>query len=315
METTTRTLDVPGASLHYEVRGSGPVLLLICGGIYDAAGYAGLAGLLADRYTVVTYDRRGNSRSPLTGPPERQEIAVHADDASRLLGAVAGGPALVFGNSSGAQIALELAARHPEQIRAVVAHEPPLLGLLPDADHWESVIADVERAYRDGGVGPAMGVFGAAMGMSGGDEPGSEGEPGGEGEPDNAGELGNAGEPGNAGEAESLGEAAGSSEVAEAPSPEMLEMFARFEKNTDFFAGYEVPGFGRHSLDVGRLRESPVRITVAVGAESAGEPPHRAGLALAERLGKPAETYPGDHGGFGAEAPAFAARLAETFSS
>ncbi|MGI5325778.1 alpha/beta fold hydrolase [Actinomadura nitritigenes] len=294
METTTRTLDVPGASLHYEVRGSGPVLLLICGGIYDAAGYAGLAGLLADRYTVVTYDRRGNSRSPLTGPPERQEIAVHADDASRLLGAVAGGPAFVFGNSSGAQIALELAARHPEQVRAVVAHEPPLLGLLPDADHWESVIADVERAYRDGGVGPAMGVFGAAMGMSGGDEDGSGGEAGG------------------AGDAESVGEAAGASE---APSPEMLEMFARFEKNTDFFAGYEVPGFGRDALDVGRLRESPVRITVAVGAESAGEPPHRAGLALAERLGKPAETYPGDHGGFGAEAPAFAARLTETFSS
>lgn len=303
METTTRTLDVPGASLHYEVRGSGPVLLLICGGIYDAAGYAGLAGLLADRYTVVTYDRRGNSRSPLTGPPERQEIAVHADDASRLLGAVAGGPAYVFGNSSGAQIALALAARHPEQVRAVVAHEPPLLGLLPDADHWESVIADVERAYRDGGVGPAMGVFGAAMGMSGGDEPGSEGEPGGEGEP------------GNAGEAESIGEAAGSTEAAEAPSPEMLEMFARFEKNTGFFAGYEVPGFGRHALDVAKLRESSVRITVAVGAESAGEPPHQAGLALAECLGKPAETYPGDHGGFGAETPAFAARLAETFSS
>ncbi|GAA0258380.1 alpha/beta hydrolase [Actinomadura nitritigenes] len=290
METTTRTLDVPGASLHYEVRGSGPVLLLICGGIYDAAGYSGLAGLLADRYTVVTYDRRGNSRSPLTGPPERQEIAVHADDASRLLGAVAGGPALVFGNSSGAQIALELAARHPEQVRAVVAHEPPLLGLLPDADHWESVIAEVERAYRDGGVGPAMGVFGAAMGMSGGDEAEAE----------------------SAGEAGSAGAAA---ETSEAPSPEMLEMFARFEKNTDFFAGYEVPGFGRHALDVGRLRESPVRITVAVGAASAGEPPHRAGLALAELLGRPAETYPGDHGGFGAEAPAFAARLAETFSS
>jgi pimeloyl-ACP methyl ester carboxylesterase len=288
METTTRTLDVPGASLHYEVRGSGPVLLLICGGIYDAAGYAGLAGLLADRYTVVTYDRRGNSRSPLTGPPERQDVAVHADDASRLLGEVAGGPAFVFGNSSGAQIALELAARHPDQVRALVAHEPPLLGLLPDADHWQSVIAEVERAYRDGGVGPAMGVFGAAMGMSGGDEPA---------EPDEQGEHG---EPG---------------EAAEPPSPEMLEMFARFERNTDFFVGYEVPGFGRQAVDVAALRESPVRITVAVGAESAGEPPHRAGLALAERLGKPAETYPGDHGGFGTQAPAFAAGLAETFAS
>ncbi|GAA2145698.1 alpha/beta fold hydrolase [Actinomadura napierensis] len=279
METTTRTLDVPGASLHYEVRGSGPVLLLICGGIYDAAGYAGLAALLADRYTVVTYDRRGNSRSPLAGPPELQDVAVHADDASRLLAEVAGAPAFVFGNSSGAQIALELAVRHPDQVRAVVAHEPPLLGLLPDADHWESVISDVEQAYRDGGAGPAMGVFGAAMGMSGGDDSADAAEP------------------------------------AEPPSPEMLEMFARFEKNTGFFIGYEVPAFGRHALDLEELRAAPVEIVVAVGEKSAGEPPHRAGLALAERLGRPAETYPGDHGGFGAEAPAFAANLSRTFTA
>ena len=68
MESTrANTLKVPGANLYHEVRGSGPVLLLICGGVYDAAGYAGLAQRLADRYTVVTYDRRGNSRSPWTG--------------------------------------------------------------------------------------------------------------------------------------------------------------------------------------------------------------------------------------------------------
>ncbi|MEU0486292.1 hypothetical protein ABZ260_44925, partial [Streptosporangium sp. NPDC006013] len=73
----TDVLKVPGATLHYEVRGTGPVLLLICGGVYDAAGYAALAGQLADRYTVVSYDRRGNSRSPLDGPPEQQSIDAH----------------------------------------------------------------------------------------------------------------------------------------------------------------------------------------------------------------------------------------------
>ncbi|NEA29410.1 alpha/beta fold hydrolase [Actinomadura bangladeshensis] len=277
-----KTLDVPGASLHYETRGAGPVLLLICGGIYDAAGYAGLAGALADRYTVVTYDRRGNSRSPLSGPPSVQSVAEHADDASRLLAAVTDQPAFVFGNSSGAQIGLELAVRHPEQVRALIAHEPPLFGLLPDAAHWESVIADVERAYRDGGVGPAMGVFGAAMGMTGDDE-----------------------------SPEASDEAA---EAEAPPSPEMLEMFARFEKNTDFFAGYEVPGFGRHALDVEALRGSSVPVVVAAGEQSGGEPPHRAAVALAERLGTSAEVYPGDHGGFGAEAEAFAARLDAVFA-
>jgi hypothetical protein len=64
MNALIATLDVPGATLHDEVRGDGPVLLMICGGVYDAAGYAGLADQLADRCTVVTYDRRGNSRSP-----------------------------------------------------------------------------------------------------------------------------------------------------------------------------------------------------------------------------------------------------------
>src|SRR5690349_16890977 len=135
--TGTSALKVPGASLYYEVRGTGPVLLLICGGVYDAAGYAALAQQLQDRYTVVTYDRRGNSRSPLDGPPEPQRIDVHADDAHRLLsemGIAAGRPAFVFGNSSGAMIGLELVARHPEQVRVLVAHEPPIFELLPDRD-------------------------------------------------------------------------------------------------------------------------------------------------------------------------------------
>jgi pimeloyl-ACP methyl ester carboxylesterase len=163
----TGVLPVPGARLYYEVRGTGPVLLLICGGIYDATGYAGLAGQLADGYTVVTYDRRGNSRSPLAGAPQRQSIAVHSDDAHRLLTEV-GGPGDVFGNSSGAQIALELTLRHPAQVRTVVAHEPPLLELLPDRDHWREVIGQVTEAFDTRGAAAAMAVFGAAMGMGGG---------------------------------------------------------------------------------------------------------------------------------------------------
>ena len=153
--TTTGTLKVPGASLYYEVRGSGPVLLLICGGIYDAEGFAGLAERLAADRTVVTYDRRGNSRSPLSGPPADLIVEEQADDAYRLLGAVGvteDEPADVFGNSSGAEIALELAARYPGMVRTVVAHEPPVFELLPDFDHWRTVLAQVGDVYRaDGG--------------------------------------------------------------------------------------------------------------------------------------------------------------------
>ena len=101
-KTTSATLAVPGARLYYEVRGAGPVLLLIPGGPADGDVFAGLAGLLADRYTVVTYDPRGISRSSFDGPPKDWRVEVHADDARRLLAEAGGQPAHVFGSSGGA---------------------------------------------------------------------------------------------------------------------------------------------------------------------------------------------------------------------
>jgi pimeloyl-ACP methyl ester carboxylesterase len=279
----TSTLKVPGANLYYEVRGSGPVLLLICGGVYDAAGYAGLAERFADRHTVVTYDRRGNSRSPLDGPPEPQRIEVHGDDAHRLLSAVgvtASEPADVFGNSSGAIIGLELAARHPEQVRTVVAHEPPVFGFLPDADHWRIVMRDVEDAFAQEGEGAAGQVFAAALRMRGG-APEDERAPGGGSAPQ--GQV----------------------------DPETLEAMARMGKNMRFFLGYEVPPFAKYTPDVAALRASSARVVMGAGEESEDEPPHQAALAVAERLGTTAVLFPGDHGGFGAQPEAFAARLLE----
>jgi pimeloyl-ACP methyl ester carboxylesterase len=274
METTTNTLKVPGATLYYEVRGTGPVLLLICGGIYDAAGYAGLANQLADRYTVVTYDRRGNSRSPLDGPPEPQSIEVHGDDAHRILTAVGvtgNESADVFGNSSGAEIGLELSARHPEQVHTLVAHEPPVFGLLPDSDHWRGVIRQVEDAYRTGGPGAAMEAFSTGMEMGGGSEP----QP--------------------------------------APDEETLAMMGRMGNNMEFFIAYEVPPFAEFTPNLEALKAS--RVVLAAGDASVGEAPHRAALAVAERLGTQPELFPGDHGGFGTRAEAFAAKLRDVLAA
>jgi pimeloyl-ACP methyl ester carboxylesterase len=286
--TKTDMLKVPGANLYYEVRGSGPVLLLICGGVYDAAGYAGLADRLADRYTVVTYDRRGNSRSPLDGPREHQNIEVHGDDAHRVLNAVgvtADESAYVFGNSSGAMIGLELAVRHPGQVRLLVAHEPPLFELLPDRDHWRAVIRDVEDAFLKEGPGAAGQALAAGLRMSGGEpvEDEASGErrrvPGGEEAP------------------------------LEEPDPETLEMMARLERNMEFFIGYEVPPFSRYVPDLAALQALPVRVVAASGEASEGEPPNRAAAAVAERMGTRPVAFPGDHGGFGALPEAFAAKL------
>src|SRR5436190_10157279 len=98
----TRTLEVPGATLYLEVRGSGhPVLLLITGGPTDAGMFTDLAGRLADRYTVVSYDQRGHSRSTLEDEPQDIPVALHADDATAILASVGDEPAYVYGNSGG----------------------------------------------------------------------------------------------------------------------------------------------------------------------------------------------------------------------
>ncbi|MEU6726972.1 alpha/beta hydrolase [Nonomuraea wenchangensis] len=292
----TGTLVTPGATLHHEVRGSGPILLLICGGMYDAAGFAALATTLADRYTVVTYDRRGNSRSPLDGPPEPQSVEVHADDAARLLTAVGvtpEEPALVFGNSSGAVIGLELAARRPELVRALVAHEPPLFELLPERDRWRALFQDVEDAFHKEGPGAAHEIFAAGLG---GGEHAEEGRQGQDGAGDHEGQQ--------------------ATDGGEAPEgqqdPEIMAMMGRIEQNATFFIGYEVPSFSRHSPDLAAVRAAGVRVVPALGEATAeGEPYAQATRLVAERLGTQIARFPGDHGGFGTHAAAFGAALRE----
>ncbi|MEU8384245.1 alpha/beta hydrolase [Streptosporangium sp. NPDC048865] len=304
--TKTSTLKVPGATLYHEIRGSGPTLLLICGGVYDAAGYAALAGRLADRYTVVTYDRRGNSRSPLDGPPEPQSIEVHADDAHRLLaeaGVTADEPAYVFGNSSGAIIGLELAARHPEQVRVLVSHEPPLFELLPDRDRWRGVVRDVEKAFAEEGTGAAMQALSAAFATDDGEQAGS-----GERAEDTRTEDGPA--------AEGPERVPGGAPAPQGePDRETMETMARIERNMEFFIGYEVPPFSRYAFDAAALGASSVRVVSAVGEESEGEPPYRAAAAVAGLLGTRPTAFPGDHGGFGSQPEAFAAKLHQVLSS
>jgi pimeloyl-ACP methyl ester carboxylesterase len=156
-QVEARTVKVAGATLHLEVRGSGPVLLCISGGPTDAGMFAGLGGRLAGRYTVVSYDQRGHSRSKLDAEPQDIPVALHADDAAAILAAVGDEPAYVYGNSGGGTIGLELVARRPDLVRILVAHEPPLMELLPDAARWRAAFADITATYRTEGVLPRDG--------------------------------------------------------------------------------------------------------------------------------------------------------------
>jgi pimeloyl-ACP methyl ester carboxylesterase len=282
----TDTLKVPGATLYYEVRGAGPVLLTIPGGAMDAGGFADMAAALADRYTVVCYDPRGLSRSHLDEPATSYRIDEHADDAHRLLAALGGEPAHVLASSGGALPALELVARHPEQVRTLVVHEPPITELLPDAEVHRAEGEEIRDIYRREGTAAAMAKFMEGAGFTEDGESGQDGE----------GEQ-PAGPP-----MDDLG-------------PEAQAMMARIQGNMDYFLGHMLMGMSGYLPDLDALRATPTRLVVGVGTDSEGEVAYQTAAALAERLDLGTVTFPGDHGGFASQPAAFAGGLHEVLSS
>jgi acetyltransferase/esterase len=268
--STTGTLEVPGARLYHEVCGAGPVLLLIPGGNGDAGPYARLATALADRYTVVSYDRRGFSRSPCDDPPEGGlRLRDDVDDALRLLDRAGGAPAYVLGSSSGAIVGLELLAHHPQRVRLLVAHEPPLITLLPDAAARLAFFDDVYRIWRERGVDAAMEAFGAGIGMQPSAPP-----------------------PG-----------------AQLPPP-VREMMARMRRNQEFWLEHELRQYIRVEPDLAALRPAADRLVLGCGEESRELLPARPNGVLAERLGAPIAEFPGGHVGYATHPSEFAERLA-----
>ncbi|KQX49365.1 MULTISPECIES: alpha/beta hydrolase [unclassified Streptomyces] len=261
------TLPVPGATLRYETRGSGPVLLLIPGGAGDAGLFEGMADLLASAgHTVVSYDPRGLSRSPLDGPAADQSVEEWSEDAARLLDLLAPDrEAYVFGSSSGAIVALDLLARHPERLRRVVAHEPPLLGLLAEPAPHRALFAEVRELARTAGVGPATARFTEGLGGGRSDGSGSEEERNGEPKP------------------------------TELP-PGIQEMAGRMTANMPFFLEHMLCPFSSSTPEVEGLRAAAGKLVLGVGATSAGQEPLVGPAArLAELTGVGTTEFPGGH--------------------
>ncbi|HEY9409114.1 MAG TPA: alpha/beta hydrolase [Jiangellaceae bacterium] len=148
---TTGALDVPGARLHYEVRGAGPLVVLV-GAPMDAEAFEPLAELIAADHTVLTTDPRGINRSKVDDADRDSTPELRADDLSRLIAHLDAGPATVFGSSGGAVTALALVQAHPEQVHTVIAHEPPLIELLDDRARRREGIEDYVATYLAGDV-------------------------------------------------------------------------------------------------------------------------------------------------------------------
>ena len=159
-ETTTHTVDAPGAVLTYDVHRneatSEPALMLI-GSPMGAAGFGTLSKHFPDR-TVLTYDPRGAERSTKADPSSQSTPEQHADDLHRIIGEV-GGPVDLFATSAGAVNALALVAAHPEDVRILVAHEPPLASILPDSKNAEAAVRAISNSYQQKGWGAGMAHF------------------------------------------------------------------------------------------------------------------------------------------------------------
>src|SRR3984957_1955355 len=160
-EPKTYTLGAPGAVLSYDIRANDtstePVLLII-GSPMGAAGFVTLAGHFPDR-TVVTYDPRGAGRSPRTDGARQTTPDEHAEDLHRIISPLDAGPVDIFASSGGAVNALALVAKHPEQVRTLVAHEPPASQEVPDHAQIMAVCENIHQTYLTSGFGPAMAKF------------------------------------------------------------------------------------------------------------------------------------------------------------
>jgi len=258
----TYTLDVPGATVTYDVRTNEstrePPLFLIASPM-GAAGFVTLASHFSHR-TVVTYDPRGVERSPKAEPTSESTPEQHADDLHSIIEALGGGPVDLFASSGGAVNSLALVARHPNDVRILVAHEPPTAQVLHDREAALAAAEDVGETYQRSGFGPAMAKFFALV--------------------SNKGEV--------------------PADFATRPvDPQMFGLPTQDDgSRTDPLLGHNIITCTHYQPDFDALRSAQTRIILAAGVESEGEMANRGAYGVAERLGTTPTKFPSDHGGF-----------------
>lgn len=281
----TRTLALPDADLVHDVRGPLPTAdgrppLLMIGQPMTAEGFATLASHLPDR-TVVTYDPRGLGRSPrrdgrVDHTPEGQAADLHA-----LIGALGAGPVDVFASSGGAVTALALVTAHPDDVATLVAHEPPIIPVLPDAEAAARARDGFTEAYRAKGANAGMAAFLAMTSWE--------------------------------------GEFTDAYFAQPAPDPAAFGMPTEDDGNRDDpLLSDRSAAVTDYRPDVAALAAAPTRIVLAVGEETGDAFTARTTRAVAALLGREAVVFPSHHGGFAGDEfgypgqpEAFARRLRE----
>ena len=262
---TTHTLETPEADIVYDVRGPLPTAggrppLVMIGQPMEASGFNTLASYFTDR-TVITYDPRGLGRSKRKDGRVDNSPVVQAEDVHNIIGAVGGGPVEMFASSGGAVTALALVTAHPDDLTVLVAHEPPMSSVLPDAEAADRALAGFRNAYAARGWGAGMAGFIAMTSWR--------------------------------------GEFSDEFFAMPAPDPAQFGMPAQDDgKRDDPLLSDRSSAVSAYRPDFDALKAAPTRIVIAVGEESAGTFTGRAAEATAHRLGQQATVFPSHHGGF-----------------
>jgi pimeloyl-ACP methyl ester carboxylesterase len=268
-------VETEGDLLYYEVRGKGRSLLMIPGGGGDGGLYSLVADILSDEFKVITYDRRANARSTMN-EPQNFEISQQSRDAVAVLRELGETSALVFGNSSGAVIALNLAESQPESVAAVVAHEPPLARVHPQARKWQRFFAAVYWTAFQFGAIPAMVRFSFGIGID-----------------------------------FSFSQMFKAARAAKKAREKSHEPYLGQRIVTDFFLKQELLPVTNYLPDVELINKNNVRVFMAAGKRSLAKQRFYAETAriLADLLGGEMVIFPGHHGSFFDKPDEFAATL------
>ncbi len=264
--TTTYTLDTGEAEIAYDVHGPLPTAdgrppLFMIGQPMAASGFSTLASYLPDR-TVVTYDPRGLGRSARKDGREDHSPTVQAEDVHAVIEALGAGPVEMFASSGGAVTALALVAAHPGDVTTLVAHEPPMIPVLPDAEAAERARAGFRDAYMANGPSAGMAAFIAMSSWQ--------------------------------------GEYTDEYFAQPAPDPAAFGMPAAEDDGSrdDPLLSDRSWAVSGYRPDVAALAAAPTRIVIGVGEESEGVFTGRTSVATAELLGQEATVFPSHHGGF-----------------
>ena len=263
--TTTHMLETAEADIAYDLHGPLPTAdgrppLLMIGQPMQASGFSTLASHFPDR-TVVTYDPRGLGRSTRKDGRVDNAPAVQAADVHAVIRALGAGPVEMFASSGGAVTALALVAACPDDVTTLVAHEPPLIPVLPDAGAAERAQAAVRDTYEARGSNAGMAAFIAMTSWR--------------------------------------GQFTDDYFARPAPDPAQFGMPTGDDGSRDDpLLSDRSWAVTSYRPDVDALAAAPTRIVIAVGEESLDTFTGRTAVATAELLGQQATVFPSHHGGF-----------------